>query len=234
MGRQSEPVEKLLALILYVGNYMNGGTVRGRADGFDLDTLSKVSKVKASQEGSLLDFIVNQLEKERHDVLRGMYVSGGEYESIHEARKYKITELQAEVKALSTQADGFLNLAAKAASAGDLENERDGLPERSTKVAACRQRLEDVATKFERLQEQYMGLLKWFQMDDRKSLPADEFLTVWDTFLSEVKKSLEVIERRRLQQQRQEAQQRRSNSIPPGIKRRNSMPSSLSPSPAGR
>ena len=32
-------LEGLLALILAVGNYLNGGTDRGQADGFDLETL---------------------------------------------------------------------------------------------------------------------------------------------------------------------------------------------------
>merc|ERR1739848_299005 len=35
----SESVRHLLGICLYVGNYLNGGTARGRADGFALDTL---------------------------------------------------------------------------------------------------------------------------------------------------------------------------------------------------
>merc|ERR1712061_249580 len=47
-------IQKLLALILHVGNYLNGGTPRGRADGFDLDTLTKLGKLKDTQKSSLL------------------------------------------------------------------------------------------------------------------------------------------------------------------------------------
>jgi len=42
----SKALPKLLALILQVGNYLNGGTKRGRADGFDLETLDKLDSVK--------------------------------------------------------------------------------------------------------------------------------------------------------------------------------------------
>lgn len=36
----------LLGIVLYVGNYLNGGTPRGRADGFALDTLVQMRTVK--------------------------------------------------------------------------------------------------------------------------------------------------------------------------------------------
>lgn len=36
----------LLGIVLYVGNYLNGGTPRGRADGFALDTLVLMRTVK--------------------------------------------------------------------------------------------------------------------------------------------------------------------------------------------
>lgn len=50
----SRALPRLLALILWVGNYLNGGTKRGRADGFDLETLTKLDSVKDnhSQNGS--------------------------------------------------------------------------------------------------------------------------------------------------------------------------------------
>lgn len=43
---QSRALRQLLALILQVGNYLNGGTDRGQADGFDLETLAKLDGVK--------------------------------------------------------------------------------------------------------------------------------------------------------------------------------------------
>lgn len=40
------PEGHLLGIVLYVGNYLNGGTPRGRADGFALDTLAQMRTVK--------------------------------------------------------------------------------------------------------------------------------------------------------------------------------------------
>ena len=36
-----------MEMVLALGNYMNGGTQRGQADGFDLSILSKINDVKA-------------------------------------------------------------------------------------------------------------------------------------------------------------------------------------------
>ena len=38
----SESLKDLLELILAFGNYMNGGTQRGQADGFDIKLLNKL------------------------------------------------------------------------------------------------------------------------------------------------------------------------------------------------
>lgn len=43
----SEPLKKLFAIILTLGNYMNGGNgQRGQADGFGLEILAKLKDVK--------------------------------------------------------------------------------------------------------------------------------------------------------------------------------------------
>ncbi|XP_063822902.1 uncharacterized protein LOC135072796 [Ostrinia nubilalis] len=56
----SESLKKLFAIILTLGNYMNGGNgQRGQADGFGLEILSKLKDVKSKQSNvTLLHFIV--------------------------------------------------------------------------------------------------------------------------------------------------------------------------------
>ena len=44
--QESEKLPDLLGLILAVGNYLNGGTNRGQADGFDLESLAKLEGIK--------------------------------------------------------------------------------------------------------------------------------------------------------------------------------------------
>ena len=47
LAPNSDGVRRILELILAFGNYMNGGTQRGQADGFDLNILVKLKDVKA-------------------------------------------------------------------------------------------------------------------------------------------------------------------------------------------
>eukprot|EP00929_Paragymnodinium_shiwhaense_P067325 TRINITY_DN3389_c0_g1_i2.p1 TRINITY_DN3389_c0_g1~~TRINITY_DN3389_c0_g1_i2.p1 ORF type:complete len:1660 (-),score=346.41 TRINITY_DN3389_c0_g1_i2:293-5272(-) len=49
---QSGTLPRLLAMILAIGNYLNGGTNRGRADGFDLETLAKLDTIKDAGDPS--------------------------------------------------------------------------------------------------------------------------------------------------------------------------------------
>ena len=58
----SEPLRVLLGLLLSYGNYMNGGTNRGQADGFPITDLMSVCGVKASQgRQTLLGYALKEL-----------------------------------------------------------------------------------------------------------------------------------------------------------------------------
>ncbi|XP_074646006.1 uncharacterized protein LOC141902259 [Tubulanus polymorphus] len=57
--KNSENLRYLLEIVLVCGNYMNGGTARGQADGFNLDILNKIKDVKGVQNSmNLLNYTV--------------------------------------------------------------------------------------------------------------------------------------------------------------------------------
>ncbi|XP_078689269.1 formin-like [Branchiostoma floridae x Branchiostoma belcheri] len=59
--RQSEHLHAVLRLVLAAGNYMNGSTPRGQADGYQLDILAKLRDVRTKDKsGNLLQYIVRQ------------------------------------------------------------------------------------------------------------------------------------------------------------------------------
>ena len=64
--RESTQLKQVLQVVLSVGNFLNEGTHKGRAAGFKLSTLNKLSSTK-SVDGkiNLLDFIVGYIEKQR-------------------------------------------------------------------------------------------------------------------------------------------------------------------------
>lgn len=53
----SQSLPALLGLILAVGNFLNGGTNRGRADGFSLDSIPKLESVKDPNGKDVRDYI---------------------------------------------------------------------------------------------------------------------------------------------------------------------------------
>lgn len=54
----SESLKKLFAIILTLGNYMNGGNgQRGQADGFGLEILSKLKDVKVRETSSFKNIL---------------------------------------------------------------------------------------------------------------------------------------------------------------------------------
>ena len=57
--RSSKALKVLLGVITAVGNYLNGGSKRGQADGFDIEALGKMGQLKANQVGD---------EKVNHDL----------------------------------------------------------------------------------------------------------------------------------------------------------------------
>ena len=62
--RENKHFHQVLATILSLGNIMNGGTVKGQADGYSLDLLPKLSGVKDSLGNGMLTFICSKVNKE--------------------------------------------------------------------------------------------------------------------------------------------------------------------------
>jgi len=61
-AKNSKKFLGILELTLAVGNYINGGTNRGRAFGFKLDSLHKLADVKTNNGSNLLGYIVELIE----------------------------------------------------------------------------------------------------------------------------------------------------------------------------
>ena len=58
--QESLGLRRALGALLAVGNYLNGGTKRGQADGFDLEILPKIQDVKTTDNKStLMDWLVS-------------------------------------------------------------------------------------------------------------------------------------------------------------------------------
>lgn len=66
----SETLKKVIAIILALGNFMNGGNLqRGQADGFGLDILPKLRDVKSKGKCTVEHRSVRRMESVIEEVL---------------------------------------------------------------------------------------------------------------------------------------------------------------------
>ncbi len=95
-------VQKILRMVLTVGNYLNGGTSRGCAYGVKLDTLLKLSTLKGNGKESndtLLTFLVATIEVYYPELLS----LTGEWVSIWAAADVSLSQVDQDIKQLEGQ-----------------------------------------------------------------------------------------------------------------------------------
>ena len=93
-------LRKLLALLLRVGNYVNGGTRRGGAYGMKLDAVSKIASVKSSDNKSdLLRYCASEMIR-LHGADSIMNV-GRELNSLENASKAPLDEIKSSIAKIS-------------------------------------------------------------------------------------------------------------------------------------
>ena len=63
-------LKRMLEVVLALGNYLNGGTVRGGAHGFRLETLLKLQSIKSTDNAiTLLNYLAELLSSDPDQVL---------------------------------------------------------------------------------------------------------------------------------------------------------------------
>eukprot|EP00747_Dinoflagellata_sp_TGD_P207933 gnl/TRDRNA2_/TRDRNA2_81466_c1_seq1.p1 gnl/TRDRNA2_/TRDRNA2_81466_c1~~gnl/TRDRNA2_/TRDRNA2_81466_c1_seq1.p1 ORF type:complete len:668 (+),score=132.25 gnl/TRDRNA2_/TRDRNA2_81466_c1_seq1:59-2005(+) len=124
----SPALRHLLSVILTVGNHLNGGTIRGRADGFSIESLGMLKTVKCTpaagqlpgQQGTLVDYIVREMDKEYPAQLNELFERGKDMELLKNAARHKPEQLLEELKVLETELTGVLaSVQSVTASAGN-------------------------------------------------------------------------------------------------------------------
>jgi len=188
--RGSASLERLLALVLHVGNYLNGGTARGRADGFELGTLVKVAQLRSAGGNTLLDFIVEQMERDSPGVLRDMFAPGNEFDRVECACKHKVGFLQEELSQLVGEAGALLRRLDTSAS-----QQGDPLMRRRALMADRQCRLRELQARLDGWGAEYGELCAWFHAEAALRKATDEFFGVWGAFLADVRRALEKLDK---------------------------------------
>jgi len=220
----SGSVRHLLAIALLAGNYLNGGTPRGRADGFAIETLMQMRTVKMSQAdrpGSLIDYLVRQMEKKYPGELEEMAAAGDTMDSIKLAARYKLGDVREEMVALKRKCEQLLERVQRSGapaaddSVGDLSAEDEVFRQHVEILSVHTAEMQELSSRFEKLEDKYGELRAWFHMADKTSkMPTDEFFGIWDKFFTDVNQSRKVLlEEERKQAKAQARQEARTASL---------------------
>jgi len=195
--RTSPQIHRILGMALSVGNYLNAGTNRGQADGFSMEALVQMRMLKSQQGGSLVDFIVRELEKAKPGHLDNLFGEFGDVHVVKRSARHKLSDLVQDLTSYRAQAEQLVRSASR--PGGSTTAVEDvALRVRGRRVETRVHELVVLQEMYAKAEEEYRELCAWFHDGEGKASlrPCDEFFGIWDEFLQSVGRSLEGLQHR--------------------------------------
>lgn len=161
-----------LNLIRFCGNYMNTGTNRSQAYGFDIKYLTKLRDTKTTDgEMTFIHFLVEVTKNDNNGFKRLL----ASLEPSKEARKVNMKEAAGTVKTLVTKFKA-LETFVKLPAIQNSTNSSDKFAAKMDKfVNEYRQKLTNLETLNNQANESYTKLSKWLIFDEKKMETTDFF-----------------------------------------------------------
>lgn len=180
----SEKIRHLLGIILLAGNYLNGGTSRGRADGFSIDALAQIRTVKTRRGGiqqTLVDYLVQQMEETYPGELLDVLGPGGCASDVRDAARPILSDVLDELRGMQ----GRLRRMLKTLRSEELGQNLEFARHREV-LSVAEAELEGLQQLFAQLEPRYAQLCAWFHVSPGANLKTDEFFGIFVRFLQDV------------------------------------------------
>jgi len=194
----SEKLKKTLGLILSIGNYLNGGSKRGQADGFQLEVLPKLNDTKGSSGDTLLMFIMRLMKKKYPELVD----LPSELVHVPECTKINLQDIDGLIKKLVGEVKLFTERVDLVISAINPSEAFCSVMKEF--VEQVQKQLEECQANYNKVEKLFEKTKKYF--DARKSLATNEMFDLFDKFLTYFKCADQQYEAELLKQQK-EAQQ---------------------------
>ncbi|XP_004412277.1 PREDICTED: uncharacterized protein LOC101380635 [Odobenus rosmarus divergens] len=167
--KKSESFNRLLELVLLVGNYMNSGSRNAQSLGFKINFLCKIRDTKsADQKTTLLHFIAEICEEKYWDILK----FPEELEHVESASKVSAQILKSNLTAMEQQ---IINLERDIKKFPETENQHDKFVEKMTSFTkSARDQYEKLFTMHNNMLKLYENLGEYFIFDS-KTVSIEEF-----------------------------------------------------------
>ncbi|XP_068921383.1 protein diaphanous homolog 2 [Petaurus breviceps papuanus] len=174
--KKSESFNRLLELVLLVGNYMNSGSRNAQSLGFNINFLCKVRDTKSSdQKTTLLHFLVDICEEKYRDILK----FPDELEHVESASRVSAETLKSNLDAMEQQ---ITCLESDITKFPKKEDKRDKFVEKMTSfMKTAREQYEKLFTMHSNMTKLYDNLGEYFVFDT-KTVPIDNFFGDLNSF----------------------------------------------------
>ncbi|XP_025132791.1 protein diaphanous homolog 2 isoform X6 [Bubalus bubalis] len=167
--KKSESFNRLLELVLLVGNYMNSGSRNAQSLGFKINFLCKIRDTKSSdQKTTLLHFLAEICEENYQDILKFT----DELEHVESASKVSAQILKSNLAAMEQQ---IVHLERDIKQFPKTENQHDKFVEKMTSFTkSARDQYEKLLTMHNNMVKLYENLGEYFIFDS-KTVSIEEF-----------------------------------------------------------
>ncbi|XP_045146508.1 protein diaphanous homolog 2 isoform X2 [Echinops telfairi] len=167
--KKSESFNKLLELVLLIGNYMNSGSRNAQSLGFKINFLSKIRDTKsADQKTTLLHFLAEICEEKYRDILK----FPEELEHVESASKVSAQILKSNLYSMEQQ---IIHLERDIKQFPKSENLHDQFVEKMTSFTkSARDQYDKLFTMYNNMLKLYENLGEYFIFDS-KTVDIEEF-----------------------------------------------------------
>jgi len=181
--RESEHIRKLSEITLALGNYLNAGTRKGGAYGFDLRFLTKLSNTKSTNNKiSLLEYVITLVESKFPET--GNFVS--ELADIEAARKVETNWITGKIGQLSA---GLRDIKRELQNPGTRDENVDRfVPVMTVFDAASQPKLDKLKKSFQTLEKLAVAVARYWGCD-AKQMTMEALFELFSTFVREWKQS---------------------------------------------
>ncbi|XP_018575430.1 protein cappuccino isoform X2 [Anoplophora glabripennis] len=220
----SVELKEVMAIILTLGNYMNGGNMtRGQADGFGLEILSKLKDVKSKDSKiTLLHYIVRlYMKKIENPFEPNLPLPVPEPGDIKRAASVNFDDLRVDLQKLQNQLEACETKSQKIIEASNPENLQ---PFKDKMTAFLEHSKKQLATEFESLEDchkQFISTMKFYLFKPKsgtlEAFPPNSFFELWLQFCIDFKdifkKELMRLEKEKIQEIKRKEFERMSEGV---------------------
>ncbi|KAG2393421.1 hypothetical protein C9374_006952 [Naegleria lovaniensis] len=198
--KTSEHFKVLLGIVLAVGNYLNGGTKKGQADGFGLGVLPKLEETKDNVNGTLADFCVMKAMKKDEKFAELLE----EFEIFGRSKEFSLEDIKNQVEGLVNNLNDFKRKIKTVQ--GKVEPDDIFLKKMSAFFKKAKTDSDNIEKKFESFKKEFTDLLRFFSYkeSDIPKIDTKDFFGIIFNFVEMVRKSIEKIKKDQAKKQKQQ------------------------------